>query len=177
MAYIGLQGDGSFGSSGRTACSQPSFLVSPRPTNQRDSLSSALERAFGQRRGLYRRLMSLEAVDKAYVWLYLLQMHRRGFKLLTIHQSLTTLSRFLLFLNGCGQRHVGEVRRSDLEAFVEYEQDRGFKLSTVRTILARGSMRFFLFWLRRSSYPRIFLFARSSSGSLSVSHVRWIQTM
>jgi len=113
-----------------------SFFVSPGPPDQTD-LSSALEKAFGHRRGLFDGLMNLEVADKAYLRLYLLQMHRCNFKVLTIHQSLTTLSRFLVFLNSHGGRRVRETKRSDLEAFVEWEQDRGSQLSTVRTILAR----------------------------------------
>lgn len=81
--------------------------------------------------------MSLEVSDKAYVQLYLLQMHRRGFQLVTIQQSLTTLRRFLAFLSTSGRPRVSDIRRSDLEAFVESEQDRGHKLSTVRTVLGR----------------------------------------
>jgi len=81
--------------------------------------------------------MGMEAPDTAYVQLYLLQMHRRNFKPLTIQQVFITLRRFLAFLTTSGQRRVREVTRSDLEAFVEGEQDRGYKLSTVRTSLAR----------------------------------------
>jgi len=81
--------------------------------------------------------MRLEVPDKAYVQLYLLQMHRRGFRLVTIQQSLTTLRWFLAFLSATGRPGVRDIRRSDLEAFVESEQDRGQKLSTVRTALGR----------------------------------------
>ncbi len=112
------------------------FFVSPGPSGQTD-LGSALERAFGHSRGLFDGLMSLQVPDKAYLERYLLQMHRCSFKLLTIHQSLTTLSRFLSFLNSLRGRRVRDTKRSDLEAFVEWEQDRGYKLSTVRTALAR----------------------------------------
>jgi len=111
-----------------------SFFVSPGPPNQRDCLASALEKAFGHRQGLLDRLKRLQVPDKTYLRRYLLQMHRCNFKLWTIHQSLSTVSRFLLFL---GSRRVREVKRSDLEAFVEWEQDRGLQLSTVRTVLAR----------------------------------------
>jgi integrase/recombinase XerD len=140
MAYIGSQEDIGFVSgitSSQDATSWSSYLLSPRRSVQTDCLTSALEKAFGHRRGLLRRLMSLEVPDKAYVWSYVLQMRRRGFKLLTIHQSLTTLRRFLVFLGDMGKARVEEVRRSDLEAFVEHEQDRGLKLSTVRTAVAR----------------------------------------
>ena len=114
-----------------------SFFVSPGPVDRTDCLRSALEKAFGRRRGLFDGLMNLHVPDKAYLQIYLLQMHRCNFKVLTMHQSLTTLSRFLVFLKSRGERRVKGVKRSDLEAFVEHEQDRGLQLSTVRTILAR----------------------------------------
>jgi integrase/recombinase XerD len=140
MAHIGSQEDIGFVpglTSSQDAKFWSSYLLSPRRSVQADCLTLALERAFGHRRGLFRGLMSLEVPDKAYVWSYVLQMRRRGFKLLTIHQSLTTLRRFLVFLGDMGKARVEEVRRSDLEAFVEHEQDRGLKLSTVRTAVAR----------------------------------------
>ena len=140
MTQIGSQGEIGFVSASesiRSAQQRPSFFVSPRLSDDKDSLTSAIEKAFGHRRGLYGGLMSLEAPEKAYVQLYLLQMHRRGFKLLTIQQSLTTLRRVLAFLTASGRPRVSDIKRSDLEAFVEWQQDQGRKLSTVRTSLAR----------------------------------------
>jgi len=140
MAQSGSQGEIGFVSSSASIQyveQRSSFFVSPRPCDYTDSLTSAIERAFGHRRGLYDGLMSLEVPDKSYVQLYLLQMHRRGFRVVTIQQSLTTLRRFLGFLHASGGPRVREIRRSDLEAFVEREQDRGQKLSTVRTALGR----------------------------------------
>jgi hypothetical protein len=103
---------------------QPPFFLSPRPSDPGDSLTDALERAFGQRLSLFFKLMSMEAPDKAYVQRYLMQMHRRNFKPLTITQGFITLRRFLAFPTTTGKRHVGSVKRSDLEVFVEGEQDR-----------------------------------------------------
>jgi integrase/recombinase XerD len=116
---------------------QSPFFTSRCFPDHRDSLISALGRAFGHKGGLFARLMAMEVPSKAYLQLYLLHMHRRNFKLLTIVQAFSTLRRFLTFLNHTGQGRVEDVRRSDLEAFVEHEQDRGQKLSTVRTALAR----------------------------------------
>jgi integrase/recombinase XerD len=45
----------------------------------------------------------------------------------------------MLFLGFCGKsgkRDLGEIERTDLEAFIEHEQDRGMRISTVRTRLA-----------------------------------------
>jgi len=140
MAQISPQDDIGFVSTSesiQSAQQRSSFFVSPRPFDRKDSLASAIGKAFGHRRGLYDGLMSLEVSDKVYVQLYLLQMHRRGFKVLTIQHSLTTLRRFLTFLSRGATGRVRDVKRSDLEAFVESQQDRGHKLSTVRTSLGR----------------------------------------
>lgn len=140
MVYIAFQHDRGFVSPTefiQGTEEQPSFFLSPRPCDPGDSLTDALERAFGQRSSLFCKLMSMEAPDKTYVQRYLLQMHRRNFKPLTITQAFITLRRFLTFLTTTGKRHVAEVKRSDLEVFVELEQDRGHKLSTVRTSVAR----------------------------------------
>jgi len=114
-----------------------SFLVSPRFPDQRDSLADGLARAFGHKSGFFHRLMTLEVADKVYVQLHLLHMHRRNFRLLAISQAFGTLTRFLRWLNTARKIRVQDVTRRDLEAFVEHLQDRGQKLSAVRTVLAR----------------------------------------
>jgi len=114
-----------------------SFFVSPRFPDQSESLTVALQRAFGHKGSFFSALMSMEVPDKVSLQLHLLHMHRRNFRLLSITQALTTLRRFLTFLKHRGRARVAEIRRSDLEAFVEAEQDRGQKLSTVRTALGR----------------------------------------
>jgi hypothetical protein len=76
-----------------------SFLVSPRFSDHRDSLANGLTKAFGHKRGFFRRLMTLEVPDKVYVQLHLLRMHRRNFRLLTIIQAFGTLTQFLRWLN------------------------------------------------------------------------------
>ena len=41
-----------------------------------------------------------------------------------------------MYLQGPGKRDLEEIERRDIEGFVEHEQDRGLKLSTVKTRLA-----------------------------------------
>ena len=43
---------------------------------------------------------------------------------------------FLDFYGKSGKRDIEEIERVDLEAFIEHEQDRGLRISTVRTRLA-----------------------------------------
>jgi len=62
---------------------------------------------------------------------------RRNFRRLTIQQNLSTLKLFLAFLRDSGKDRLEEVNRRDLEAFVEREQDRGLRLSSIKTKLDR----------------------------------------
>jgi integrase/recombinase XerD len=54
----------------------------------------------------------------------------------TLYSSFTSVLFFLDFYGKMGKRELGEMERVDLEAFVEHEQDRGMRISTVRTRLA-----------------------------------------
>lgn len=74
---------------------------------------------------------------REYLERYLKQMVRRNFRPLTIQQTLSTLKLFLAFLRDTGKDCLEQVSRRDLEAFVEGEQDRGLKLSSVKTKLDR----------------------------------------
>jgi len=68
---------------------------------------------------------------------YLAGMVRRNFRRLTIQQTLSTVQLFLALLRDTGKDRLEQVSRRDLEAFVEGEQDRGLKLSSVKTKLDR----------------------------------------
>jgi integrase/recombinase XerD len=68
---------------------------------------------------------------------YLLGMVRRNFRRLTIVQAFSTLKLFLSCLRDNGKDRLEELNRHDLEAFVEHEQDRGLKLSSVKAKLDR----------------------------------------
>ncbi len=54
----------------------------------------------------------------------------------TLASSFTSVMLFLDFYGKAGKRELGEMERADLEAFIEHEQDRGLRISTVRTRLA-----------------------------------------
>jgi len=54
----------------------------------------------------------------------------------TLASSFTSVVLFLDFYGKLGKRELGEMERVDLEAFIEHEQDRGIRISTVRTRLA-----------------------------------------
>jgi len=51
----------------------------------------------------------------------------------TIEGSFTSITLFLKFYGASGKSDITQIKRSDLEAFVEQEQDRGMHISTVKT--------------------------------------------
>ena len=51
-------------------------------------------------------------------------------------QFLYLVRLFLDFYGKSGKRDIEKIERVDLEAFIEHEQDRGLRISTVRTRLA-----------------------------------------
>ena len=64
---------------------------------------------------------------------YLRHKWRVNHKPKTIEGSFTSIMLFLRFYGTLGKSDITEIERSDLEAFIEHEQDRGMYISTVRT--------------------------------------------
>ena len=91
------------------------------------------------------RLSVLEFPAKAYVEDYLRHLHRRNCKFTTLSNKLTALQLFLSFTGDLGKRHIEEITREDLEAFVEHEQDRGLRTVSVKTRLS-AVYAFLRFW-------------------------------
>jgi site-specific recombinase XerD len=93
-------------------------------TLRRKTLDSVLEKVF-----------TSDVPCKGHAAKYLRHMYRRNCKPNTIRGAYTAILLFLLFLKQSGKTHFGQITRIDLEAFVEKEQDRDLKISTVRTRL------------------------------------------
>jgi len=72
---------------------------------------------------------------KEHAEAYLRYLYRRNCKTNTIRGACTAILLFQLFLKQNGKTHLEQITRVDLEAFVEREQDRDLKISTVRTRL------------------------------------------
>ena len=70
-----------------------------------------------------------------FVEQYLREQHRRQCRPNTLRKSSIAIDSFLTFLRKTGKTHLEEITREDLGAFVEHEQDRGLKASTVKTRL------------------------------------------
>jgi hypothetical protein len=97
------------------------------------------QRLDGIRRGsaaLYNvleKLQSKEIPGKKYVKEYLCDQRRRHCRPNTLHSSLSSISLLLSFIHRSGKSHPEEITREDLFTFIEHEQDRGMKPSTVNT--------------------------------------------
>jgi integrase/recombinase XerC len=87
-------------------------------------------------REVFDGLAGIDGCGKEHLERYVQHLVRRNFRRLTILQAVSTLKLFLGFLNDNGSCLEGLTRR-DLEAFIEAEQDRGLKLSSVKTKLDR----------------------------------------
>lgn len=66
---------------------------------------------------------------------YFRGMYRRNFRPRIFGGALTAIYVFLIGVRDSGKTRLEEITKSDIEAFIEHEQDRGLKLSTVRTKL------------------------------------------
>ncbi len=87
---------------------------------------------------LKRVLSSIYASDfasKDYFAQYMRHKYRRNCQPNTLRQAATSLTQFLTFYRDTGKQHLEQMSREDIEAFIEYQQDRGLKPGSVRTRL------------------------------------------
>lgn len=96
----------------------------PEPVRQRTVIDHVLG-----------RLASMDLPAKEHFENYLRYKWRVNHKPRTIEGSFTSIMLFLQFYGTLGKSDMREIVRSDLEAFIEREQDRGLYISTVRTRL------------------------------------------
>ena len=66
---------------------------------------------------------------------YLHYKYRRNCSVNTLRLTASSLNQFLLFLKEAGKNFLEQLEREQIEAFVEFEQDRGLKPNTVSTRL------------------------------------------
>lgn len=83
-----------------------------------------------------KKLDLIEFKGKEYVEEYVRCQHRSCCSPNTIRNSQQGLEAFIMYLQATGKNDLKEIERRDIEGFVEDEQDRGLKLSTVKTRLA-----------------------------------------
>ncbi|NIS70539.1 MAG: tyrosine-type recombinase/integrase [Proteobacteria bacterium] len=80
-----------------------------------------------------RRLCAGDLPGREHTERYLRHKYRLNLSAATIRASISVLHSFLGFLKSIGKERLDQIRREDLEAFVEQEQDRGLNPSTVNT--------------------------------------------
>jgi integrase/recombinase XerD len=85
---------------------------------------------------ILQKLSRIELPAKEHFECYMRHKWRLNHKPKTLSSSFTSVMLFLSFYGKLGKRDLGEMERVDLEAFIEHEQDRGIRISTVRTRLA-----------------------------------------
>jgi site-specific recombinase XerD len=86
---------------------------------------------------ILKKLSSREIIGKEYVEGYLRHQYRSHFQSNTLGNTYKCLVPFLRFIKGRGKRGIKDIEKGDLEAFIEHEQDRGLKVSTVKLRLAK----------------------------------------
>jgi integrase/recombinase XerD len=74
----------------------------------------------------------MDLPGKEHVEGYLRHMARSNRRPRTLHSRWGTILIFLGLLKANGKTHLEEVTRRDVEAFIEHEQDRGIKITTIR---------------------------------------------
>jgi site-specific recombinase XerD len=82
---------------------------------------------------LLAKLSMLDLPAKEHFESYLRYKVRTNHKPKTIESSFTSVRLFLAFYGMLGKTGLKDLQRSDLEAFIEHEQDRGMHITTVKT--------------------------------------------
>jgi integrase/recombinase XerD len=81
------------------------------------------------------RVATWKLPGKEHVGEYFRTMYRRNFRPSTYQGTLTAVHDFLVVVRDSGKTRLEEIIKNDIEVFIEQGQDRGLKLSTVRTRL------------------------------------------
>ncbi len=90
---------------------------------------------FGSRdkfQAILTKLQGIEIPGKEHVELYLRDQYRRNLRLSSIKNASTAIVAFLILLLQGGKTCLERITRSDLGAYIEREQDKGLKASTVK---------------------------------------------
>ena len=95
---------------------------------------------------ILKKLSESYLLDQELIEKYLRHQYRRMCKATTVENAYTTIHSFLTHLYSTRHRSLRQITRSDLEGFIEHEQDRGLKLSSVRLKLVtlRAFIRFLI---------------------------------
>ena len=84
---------------------------------------------------ILKRLSGMDLPGKEHVESYLRYLTRRNRKPRTLHSRYEAIVLFIGMIRDNGRTRLEEITRKDIEAFIEHEQDRGNKITTIRTKL------------------------------------------
>src|SRR4030042_6778849 len=85
---------------------------------------------------ILQKLSGVELPAKEHFERYMRHKWRLNHKPRTLESSFTSVMLLLDFYGKSGKSEIEKMERGDLDAFIEREQDRGIRISTVRTRLA-----------------------------------------
>jgi integrase/recombinase XerD len=103
----------------------PQSQSEPRLPNKREQY----------RKRLLAEISSLTVAGKDHLKRYILHKFRNNCKRNTIRVAFTSAVKFLKFIESLRHSKLETLRRCDIEAFVEFEQDRGMSAATLSTRL------------------------------------------
>jgi site-specific recombinase XerD len=106
-----------------------------------------------------KRLCAGDLPGREHTERYLRHKYRLNLSAGTIRGNISVLHSFLTFLKDIGKRSLEEIRRTDLEAFIEQDQDRGVNPSTVNTHM-KGVKAFVRFLMGEGVVPSEVLLRR-----------------
>jgi integrase/recombinase XerD len=92
-----------------------------------------------------KRVSQKDLIGKDHIESYLRDQYRRTLRPRTITNSLYSIESFISFIRKEGKDCIEDITRHDIEEWIEHEQDRGMKASTVDTRL--GTLKAFLRFL------------------------------
>jgi len=107
---------------------------------------------------ILKRLSGMDLLWKEHVESYLRYLTRRNRKPRTLYSRYEAIVLFIGMIRDNGRASLKEITRKDIEAFIEHEQDRGNKITTIRTKLV--SVQAFLRYLMEEEIISPDIFSR-----------------
>ncbi len=105
---------------------------------------------------LLRRLAGIDVPEKERLDAYLRHVTRRNRRPRTLYSLYTSIVLFLGMIKDVGKTRLEDVNKGDVEAFIEREQDRGIKITTIRTKLV-SILSFLRYWMEEGVVsPEVF---------------------
>ena len=108
-------------------------MIEPKPTTSPSDHSNEPARQRATIDHVLGRLSVTDLPAKEHFENYLRYKWRLNHRPKTIEGAFTSVLLFLRFYGVLGKTDIRQIERSDLEAFIEHEQERGMYISTVRT--------------------------------------------